>query len=73
MLTSIILASAMICFHNFFALFVRAFARDLLSMNEYGMFQKKKKKKENLFKKQINKLLVFIPPINFFEIIPSIY
>jgi hypothetical protein len=37
------LASAMICFQSFFAFFVRAFARKLLSMNEYGMFQKKEK------------------------------
>jgi hypothetical protein len=34
MLTSITLALAMICFQSFFAMFVRVFACDLLSMNE---------------------------------------
>jgi hypothetical protein len=42
MLTSVTLASTMICFQSFSALFVRTFARDLLSMNEYGMLKKKK-------------------------------
>jgi hypothetical protein len=38
MLTSVTLVSAMICFQSFFALFIRAFARELLSINEYSIF-----------------------------------
>ena len=43
MLMSVTLALTMICFQSFFALFIRAFARNFLSMNEYGIFKKKKK------------------------------
>jgi hypothetical protein len=44
MLTFVTLASTMICFQSFFALFVKVLAYDLLSMNEYDMSPLKKKK-----------------------------